>query len=240
MGRFINADVYILTGKNIFGSNLFAYCENNPVSRIDLTGYNSLAIAPFIITAAPKMTAIFPAITAALQSILPMMWNVLYVILILAAILLTILLIYTIASNIMKKVEERVTGDRLSESGYIVYVLTRSPKKPQTIFYVGRTKNYTARMRNHTNGPKKKGTFYDYPVVNCTNEASSKIVEQAVLSACIITKVFTMGVDRTDPASNIIRGIAKKNIQNIKKNMDDLKSLASCTIDSDLLCLMEQ
>ena len=39
MGRFINADVYILTGKNIFGSNLFAYCENNPVNHLDPTGH---------------------------------------------------------------------------------------------------------------------------------------------------------------------------------------------------------
>ena len=38
----------------------------------------------------------------------------------------------------------------------------------------------------------------------------------------------------------LLIGIAKKNIQNIRENMDDLKSLASCTIESDLLYLMEQ
>jgi len=39
--RFINADdtaVLGLSDKNLIGVNLFAYCGNNPVMRIDPTG----------------------------------------------------------------------------------------------------------------------------------------------------------------------------------------------------------
>mgnify|MGYP003291388509 CR=1 FL=1 len=36
--RFINADVYASTGQGILGSNMFAYCLNNPVNRIDCGG----------------------------------------------------------------------------------------------------------------------------------------------------------------------------------------------------------
>ena len=36
--RFINADGYVSTGQGLTGYNMFAYCGNNPVNRIDLTG----------------------------------------------------------------------------------------------------------------------------------------------------------------------------------------------------------
>ena len=33
--RFINADILVSTGQGLLGNNMFAYCGNNPVSRID-------------------------------------------------------------------------------------------------------------------------------------------------------------------------------------------------------------
>lgn len=38
MGRFINADAYTSTGQGLLGNNMFAYCGNNPVNRVDYTG----------------------------------------------------------------------------------------------------------------------------------------------------------------------------------------------------------
>ena len=38
LGRFINADSYASTGQGILGNNMFAYCRNNPVCRIDISG----------------------------------------------------------------------------------------------------------------------------------------------------------------------------------------------------------
>ncbi len=37
-GRFINADSYVSTGQGLLGYNMFAYCGNNPVNRVDPTG----------------------------------------------------------------------------------------------------------------------------------------------------------------------------------------------------------
>ena len=37
-GRFINADGYVSTGTGIIGYNMFAYCDNNPVMKVDYTG----------------------------------------------------------------------------------------------------------------------------------------------------------------------------------------------------------
>ena len=38
IGRFINADAYVSTGQGILGNNMFAYCNNNPINRIDKSG----------------------------------------------------------------------------------------------------------------------------------------------------------------------------------------------------------
>ena len=38
MGRFLNADALVATGQGIIGNNMFAYCNNNPVSYIDPSG----------------------------------------------------------------------------------------------------------------------------------------------------------------------------------------------------------
>lgn len=37
-GRFLNADVLFDTGTGILGTNMFAYCCNNPVNKVDVTG----------------------------------------------------------------------------------------------------------------------------------------------------------------------------------------------------------
>ena len=37
-GRFINADIFITTGQGIVGSNMFVYCNNNPVMNSDTNG----------------------------------------------------------------------------------------------------------------------------------------------------------------------------------------------------------
>ena len=38
MGRFISADAYASTGQGWLGNNMFAYCNNNPVSGYDSSG----------------------------------------------------------------------------------------------------------------------------------------------------------------------------------------------------------
>ena len=43
--RFINADSYVSTGQGILGHNMFAYCGNNPVMRIDPNGEGWILVA---------------------------------------------------------------------------------------------------------------------------------------------------------------------------------------------------
>jgi len=38
LGRFINADGYASTGQGVIGLNMYVYCGNNPINRVDSTG----------------------------------------------------------------------------------------------------------------------------------------------------------------------------------------------------------
>ena len=38
IGRFINADSFVSTGQDFIGYNMFAYCGNNPIIRVDTNG----------------------------------------------------------------------------------------------------------------------------------------------------------------------------------------------------------
>lgn len=67
--RFLNADVYADTGTGAAGTNMFAYCNNNPVMFTDPEGTVSHAIAlvgipiGYILIAAACLVVIIPIIT---------------------------------------------------------------------------------------------------------------------------------------------------------------------------------
>ena len=44
MGRFINADAFVSTSQGLLGNNMFVYCGNNPIMRIDPSGNDYCAI----------------------------------------------------------------------------------------------------------------------------------------------------------------------------------------------------
>ena len=37
-GRFINPDKFVSTGQDFIGYNMYAYCGNNPINRVDANG----------------------------------------------------------------------------------------------------------------------------------------------------------------------------------------------------------
>lgn len=50
--RFINADEYASTGQGVTGTNMFAYCKNNPVNKYDPNGNSPLGVVIALVTAA--------------------------------------------------------------------------------------------------------------------------------------------------------------------------------------------
>lgn len=61
MGRFINADVFASTGQGLLGNNMFAYCGNNPICRVDSSGYFFFTVLGTVVGAA------FGALDAVIQ-----------------------------------------------------------------------------------------------------------------------------------------------------------------------------
>ena len=53
VGRFLNADSYATTGQGIIGHNMFAYCGNSPLNRVDSEGtfWGALVISAVVISA---------------------------------------------------------------------------------------------------------------------------------------------------------------------------------------------
>ena len=46
-GRFINADVYCDTNTDIFGTNMFNYCNNDPINQVDPKGTDAIWLQNF-------------------------------------------------------------------------------------------------------------------------------------------------------------------------------------------------
>ena len=44
VGRFLNLDEFVTTGQGVLSYNMYAYCLNNPVNRVDYTGNSSTAL----------------------------------------------------------------------------------------------------------------------------------------------------------------------------------------------------
>ena len=64
IGRWLNADGYVSTGQGILSNNMFAYCENNSVNKIDPAGNFALTATLGGIALWKIGTAIIGAVTA--------------------------------------------------------------------------------------------------------------------------------------------------------------------------------
>lgn len=148
MCRFINADGIIQTGQGMLDKNMFAYCLNNPVNKIDPNGTFTLT-STFI-------AALLAAIKAALIEVIKI--TVIFII--------TVAVIGTVkwaAEKIKNKTSSKSSSKRSNRysknnTDHTVYKLV----DPTTneIKYVGRTVNPTARKQAHALDPNKKGLSF--------------------------------------------------------------------------------
>ena len=250
IGRFLNSDDATFAGihTTTLSCNLIAYCNNSPVINTDLTGCDTTVVeqfsqwAPLLGSVVPALAAYKAAIIAAVKSVLGFLWNIFVVVGLVIVLLILINAIATTAQRVMDRVREEIEGQKANgkkeqNSPYVVYVLTRDGNT-DTIFYVGRTKNYSARMNAHS----RKQPFSSYIVFSCLTYVMSRVIEQAVLSACIASMLITIGVKGS--RMNQIRGIAKDKLKGFRSTggadspIKRLASLITCTTESDMYNLM--
>lgn len=70
-GRFINADGYVSTGQGLLSQNMFAYCGNNPVNYIDLSGTIATSVGAFVAKIIGVVANAFHKIKAAMPTSVP-------------------------------------------------------------------------------------------------------------------------------------------------------------------------
>lgn len=248
ISRFINEDEIIfatILADCVLENNTFTYAHNNAVVNIDANGYSAVAAYSITSTLYSQMIAMSAAassLIASIKAFVTMIWNVVVAV---GLLLIAIAAIVFICKKISTVYEAIVTSVAADENDYknkyknkiCVYVLARKRKNINSIFYVGRTKNTTARYNQHK---KTKGSFYMFVVYTCNSLAQSRVVEQCVLAACLTGK-FTSIIYGKAP-SNKINSISKKNarkaVKDLGKETKDTLSLLGSTADSDWLLLM--
>ncbi len=199
ISRFINADSYGSTGQGFLGTNMFAYCLNNPVNFIDQYGQTAIAIPD----AARDWELVLEYITGAGICINPV-----------AGIGIFTLLhpqqspklkfsdkIETSAAVAAGAALTCMEAATASKPRYVVYLLCAKGDSSQTIIYVGRVKEegLQARMAYH----RSKGRTLVHAISGLSYEACRGL-EQTLMA-------FYHCKSRGNPLYNQINGISSSN-----------------------------
>ena len=188
--RFINADGYVSTGQGLIGYNMFAYCGNNPVMRVDPTG--RIAISTFlgsylILCAAFLLLSITNSEVASEKT--------------------TFAPINSTFSD--KRVYANETNNEEIFAAYTVYGLKN--RETETIEYVGRTKNVDARKIAHANSSNRG--HLEFVVL----EDNLSYIQARGIEQYYMLVYHTLNPE--DPQNNQINGISIKNPNlNVYKN----------------------
>lgn len=181
IGRFINADGYISTGQGLLGYNMFAYCGNNPVNKVDYTGTFPIAIS---------IVSILLVVCCTLT-------------------IATVVTQITVNSNSKEKnnVSDAASlgevGNKSNKNidGYTVYAL----KNPITenVEYIGRTKNPDARENAHRSSPFR-GHLTFVVLDDNLSKAEARGLEQYYM-------ILYHTLNTSNKANNQINGISLSN-----------------------------
>ena len=180
--RFISADTYFTTSQGIIGSNMYAYCNNDPAAFIDSNGTEAVPVQ--------QISGLIAGIQAALAAIGTAIGASTGTIVIVAAVVVVVAAVVTT----VKAVE-----DERAKPQHTVYLL-RDPITEE-VEYVGRTKNYEKRMAVHASGPR--GNLIPKVAASGLNYYEARVLEQNLM-----VKYHTINTAKR--ISNQINGISPK------------------------------
>ncbi len=154
IGRFINADAAIGQIGNVQGTNMFAYCFNNPVNMSDPTGNW------------PKLSTIFTVVAVAATAASVATG---------AMIVAGVSTVAAVTSAVAEK-----TVEKTSKRNHSVYVLKDDTG---TVQYVGRTTDVAKRAKAHEANPACARAGLKPEVIQPNlNYVQARAVEQAAMA----------------------------------------------------------
>ena len=216
--RFINADVYASTGQGFVGTNMFAYCVNNPVFLTDEDGNFAIAIG---IGAAVE--AICGGVAAAGLGI----------------VLLGELERSTKANReamreaVKAKVDSMIAADSCvpepEPRDNSVYVLYDTQNGKNIVKYVGRTNNPERRLSEHRRPGNPKRNYRMKVIVTGLTKSEAMVAEQVLISAYTLKYL-----------DNARREIAAKNVDNYLQYTAAVAELLACGAEETLIGLMRE
>ena len=216
--RFISADVYASTGQGFVGTNMFAYCVNNPVFLTDEDGNFAIAIG---IGAAVE--AICGGVAAAGLGI----------------VLLGELERSSKANReamreaVKAKVDSMIAADSCvpepEPRNNSVYVLYDTQNGKNIVKYVGRTNNPERRLSEHRRPGNPKRNYRMKVIVTGLTKSEAMVTEQVLISAYTLKYL-----------DNARREIAAKNVDNYLQYTAAVAELLACGAEETLIGLMRE
>ncbi len=206
LGRFINPDVLVTSGRGISDHNMYAYCGNDPINRLDPTGeawWNwaaaivtvaAVAVAAVAVTVA-TCGAAAPAIAAASGGIVGgISAGTAASVTTGAMVVASVSTAVAVTSVVVEKTVEKVT-----KRDNTVYYLVDDRG---TVQYVGRTNNTDKRMAAHRANPYRSGLRMKI-VASGLSLPEARSLEQAGM-------LYHHTINTKDKMNNQINGVAPK------------------------------
>ncbi len=248
VGRFLNADdaTLLSVSRSVIDLNLFVYCDNNPINRLDVNGYNSMVLPDSykyiellcgIVSAAieglslalPKIMSGILTSIASIKTALTTSWFVPLCIAATAVAIVGIVYVvktasalYATAEQVISKVKSQIKSGGINEKtgGYSVYVITK--KKSEDVVYVGMTNCVARRRSQHQSKRFPKNKYDFYVVATDLSKESARALEQTLITAYSL-----------DTLANMINSISPKKWGTFENEFDQMMKLIESWIDPE-------
>ena len=214
LSRFISADVVVGKISSVNGHNLYAYCGNEPVSRVDFDGTAfTIAFSEDLAALGASKYTFAGACGAAIGGALTA-----------AGAAFAINSVSTTAKRVREFVETAENVKQENISNYSVYYLYDKFDPQMLPRYIGITNNPKRRLAEHQRSGKPERWHYDMNVIaSGLDKGAARTLEQACISG--------YGLAHLD---NARREIAVKNVAGYKKYMAALAEIIEGVAEEEL------